>query len=275
MSNQTQPEPRQAPAAGRIALIAAALGAVIFVCINIVSAQIFRDARVDLTEQHLYSLSQGTKTLLANLKERYLPWALREYAKPGTDQFIDRPRATGMFLGVERADPGVFLENLVPAKKRAQRVDFRFSPLILLFPAAGAQGFAWAPRTGPDVGRVAYPALFTRGRAADKALENVMSDFRFDTAKANAGMDVMTSDTFIAALAKVRWDWRKKARETRERALVYMDQNERLNFRRIYGLWLQSVFDQGKKVFFRNYQIYDEVMCKYFEMPEGVERLRK
>jgi ABC-type uncharacterized transport system involved in gliding motility auxiliary subunit len=69
MSDQTQPETRKPPATGRIALVAALLGAVVFVCINIVSAQIFRNARVDLTEQHLYSLSQGTRTLLAELKE--------------------------------------------------------------------------------------------------------------------------------------------------------------------------------------------------------------
>ncbi len=69
MSDQTQPETRKPPATGRIALVAALLGAVVFVCINIVSAQIFRNARVDLTEQHLYSLSQGARTLLAELKE--------------------------------------------------------------------------------------------------------------------------------------------------------------------------------------------------------------
>jgi ABC-type uncharacterized transport system involved in gliding motility auxiliary subunit len=69
MPNQTQPETRKPPATGRIALIAALLGAVIFVCLNIVSAQIFRNARVDLTQQHLYSLSQGTRSLLGDLKE--------------------------------------------------------------------------------------------------------------------------------------------------------------------------------------------------------------
>src|SRR5260370_20985832 len=73
MSDQTsdpsQPEPRKPLATGRIAVIAALLGAVIFVCLNIVSAQIFRNARVDLTEQHLYSLSQGTRSLLGELKE--------------------------------------------------------------------------------------------------------------------------------------------------------------------------------------------------------------
>jgi ABC-type uncharacterized transport system involved in gliding motility auxiliary subunit len=73
-SNQTQPEtPKsgtpKSSATGRIALIAALLGAVIFVCLNIVSAQVFRNARVDLTQQHLYSLSQGTRTLLGELRE--------------------------------------------------------------------------------------------------------------------------------------------------------------------------------------------------------------
>src|SRR5215467_7247217 len=69
MTDHTQRETRKPSATGRIAVIAALLGAVIFVCLNIVSAQIFRDARVDLTQQHLYSLSQGTRTLLAELKE--------------------------------------------------------------------------------------------------------------------------------------------------------------------------------------------------------------
>src|SRR5258708_12812475 len=69
MSDPTQPEPRKPLATGRIAVIAALLGAVIFVCLTIVSAQICRTARVDLTEQHLCSLSQGTRSLRGELKE--------------------------------------------------------------------------------------------------------------------------------------------------------------------------------------------------------------
>src|SRR5258708_17961060 len=69
MSDPTQPEARKPLATGRIAVIPALLGAVIFVCLNILSAQIFRHARVDLTEQHLYSLSQGTRSLVGDLKE--------------------------------------------------------------------------------------------------------------------------------------------------------------------------------------------------------------
>jgi ABC-type uncharacterized transport system involved in gliding motility auxiliary subunit len=70
MSEQTsKPVRPSTPATGRIAIVAALLGAVIFVCVNLISAQALRSARVDLTEQHLYSLSQGTRTLLAELKE--------------------------------------------------------------------------------------------------------------------------------------------------------------------------------------------------------------
>jgi ABC-type uncharacterized transport system involved in gliding motility auxiliary subunit len=59
----------KSPATGRIAIAAALLGAVVFVCANLISTQLLRSDRIDLTEQHLYSLSQGTRALLADLKE--------------------------------------------------------------------------------------------------------------------------------------------------------------------------------------------------------------
>lgn len=68
-SAPSTPRPPRTSATGRIAVIAALLGAVIFVCVNIISGQVLRSARLDLTQQHLYSLSQGTRTLLAGLKE--------------------------------------------------------------------------------------------------------------------------------------------------------------------------------------------------------------
>jgi ABC-type uncharacterized transport system involved in gliding motility auxiliary subunit len=69
MSDQTTPPPSGRSATGRIAVIAAVLGAIIFVCVNIISAHVFSSDRLDLTQQHLYSLSQGTKTLLGELRE--------------------------------------------------------------------------------------------------------------------------------------------------------------------------------------------------------------
>lgn len=54
---------------GRLVLVAAVLAAVIFVCVNIISAHLFRSARIDLTQQNLYSLSAGTKQLLGEIQE--------------------------------------------------------------------------------------------------------------------------------------------------------------------------------------------------------------
>ena len=68
-STEHSPRTTKRPATGRIAIAAALLGAVVFVCVNIVSAKLLRNARVDLTQQHLYSLSQGTRALLGELKE--------------------------------------------------------------------------------------------------------------------------------------------------------------------------------------------------------------
>jgi len=61
--------PAKSSATGRIALVGALLAAVVFVCLNIVSGRVLNGDRLDLTQQHLYSLSQGTKTLVGSLKE--------------------------------------------------------------------------------------------------------------------------------------------------------------------------------------------------------------
>lgn len=54
---------------GRLAILAAVFAAIIFGCINIVSSELFRSARIDLTQQHLFSLSQGTRTMIGDLNE--------------------------------------------------------------------------------------------------------------------------------------------------------------------------------------------------------------
>ena len=68
-ASESRQQPRKTLTSGRIAIIAVVLAAVVFVCLNIVSAQVLRNVRLDLTAQHLYSLSQGTRTLVADLKE--------------------------------------------------------------------------------------------------------------------------------------------------------------------------------------------------------------
>jgi hypothetical protein len=109
----------------------------------------------------------------------------------------------------------------------------------------------------------------------EKAAMFLFSDFRYDTAKASGGMDAMNADTFVAAFARVRWNWRKKAREVTDKAGLNYDQNERTNFRRLYELWLSCVADGGKKMSFRNYELYDTVFLPYFDLPDGVVRIKK
>jgi hypothetical protein len=180
-----------------------------------------------------------------------------------------------MLLALEKRDPNAFLVNLVSSKKRELRVNLRLSPALIITPSAGIQGFSWSPRAGVECGRLAFPSIFLRSKMSEKAMILMLSDFRFDTTKLGAGMDLMNSDTFIAGLMRIRWDFRKKAKDVREKACVYTDLNERLNFRRIYEVWINSALEGAKKLFYKNYQLSDEVMCKYFDLPEGVERLRK
>lgn len=54
---------------GRIVIVGAVFAAIIFGSVNIISSHLFRSARIDLTEQKLYSLSQGTKQLLSEIEE--------------------------------------------------------------------------------------------------------------------------------------------------------------------------------------------------------------
>jgi ABC-type uncharacterized transport system involved in gliding motility auxiliary subunit len=62
-----------------IAIIALASAAVLFVAINVIAAHVLRSARLDLTQQHLYTLSEGSKRTLAHIDE---PITLRFYYSP-------------------------------------------------------------------------------------------------------------------------------------------------------------------------------------------------
>jgi ABC-type uncharacterized transport system involved in gliding motility auxiliary subunit len=115
-SNHTQAL-HKALTTGRIALIAAVLGAVIFVCINIFSAQVFRNTRIDLTQQHIYSLSQGTRTLLAGLDEQvrfrlFLSQGLLKQA-PQLSAFAGRVRSLlGSYVAASKGN--IILEEIDP-----------------------------------------------------------------------------------------------------------------------------------------------------------------
>lgn len=213
--------------------------------------------------------------LLANLKERFLPLAVRESFQVNTDAVNDRPSILGSLAEMERRDPAIFMETLVSSKKKANRVDIRVSPVVVLIPSAGVLAYSWNPRSRPEDGRLAIPTFFIRRRIRERQITYLLADFRWDTSKAGAGMDVMTSDTIVAAFMTVRWDWRKRSKEGREKGLIFTEQNDRTNWRRVYEAYSQTAFDGGKKLYNRNYDFYERIIGAYFDLPEGATLLKK
>lgn len=54
---------------GRLVILAAILGAMIFGAVNLIASNTLRGARIDLTQQKLFSLSNGTKAMLGEIAE--------------------------------------------------------------------------------------------------------------------------------------------------------------------------------------------------------------
>jgi len=80
----------------KLALISCILAVVTFLAVNIFSNTYFRGAEVDLTQQKLFTLSQGTKDILKNIDE---PITIRMFVSkrlqelnPGHASYADRVR---------------------------------------------------------------------------------------------------------------------------------------------------------------------------------------
>jgi len=211
--------------------------------------------------------------LCARLTEPFPPFTLRDYYDPDSGVVSDRPAMLDMLGDLESRDPRIFKEVAVPAKREPNRVYIRYSPYVVLMPCRGAMSMSWNPRAGAEVGRMAAPLFSMRAGMQEKALIDALSDFRYDTSKEAAGNDVLTSDTLVAAYATARWDWRKKSKEVREKAAIFNEERDRMNWRRHYQLYMASAMDGGKKLFFKNSDVY-EAVCKYIGMPDGIERLK-
>ena len=67
------------PSRRTLALAAIVSAAVLFVAVNVIASHVLRTARLDLTQQRLYTLSDGSKRTLAHIDE---PITLRFYYSP-------------------------------------------------------------------------------------------------------------------------------------------------------------------------------------------------
>jgi len=102
---------------------ALAVLAVLFVAVILISNVLFRGARLDLTQSHLYSLSQGTKNILAGIDEPihlYLFWSdkgsqdlpqLRTYAQRVREMLEEMAARANGKIKLEVIDPLPYSED--------------------------------------------------------------------------------------------------------------------------------------------------------------------
>ncbi len=212
--------------------------------------------------------------LCAKLKDPFLPFVLRDNFRLEAGVVNARKEIEKRLKAVEVYDRNIFNETMVNSRKESQRIYLRFHPVFLITPSCGFLGYSWNPRVGVETGKLVLPGYCPRAGLIDRMLYNMLADFRWDTSKAAAGVDVLTSDTLAAAYSAVRWDYRKRKRENREKALIFNEVNDRTNWRRHYELYLMSALDAGRKLFFKNPEVY-EVILRYIGLPEGQERMRR
>ena len=213
--------------------------------------------------------------LIAKLKEPFLPFTLRDKFNPNLKTTNTREDLSQGLKDIEIKDPLIFKENMLATMKKNNRVQIRTSPFIHILPASGGMGFLVAPRTDTYSGKLLIPGYFERTGQREDVLVELLSDFRYDTSKEQAGNDVMNSDTLVAAYAEVRWILRKKDKEVRQKAGIFTDENERTNWRRHYAMYINSAFDSGKQLFFKCPDLYELIINKFIELPEGLEVLKR
>lgn len=212
---------------------------------------------------------------LSGSKPVFPPFLVRELPLPGDDDLNDRRRVAGFFDDFESRDPCLFQQTVFPAKKREHRIAMRVSPTIVVAPCFGKRVLCVRPRRGMDGGIFYVPLRFSDERGAMRSLCAAVADYRWESSRREAGLDVFGSDTLAGAFMKIRWDWRGYSRERRERGLIRSDLNDRDNWRLVYEAYINEVYNGGQKLFQKNPELYEAIIGTYIELPSGVELLRK
>ncbi len=212
--------------------------------------------------------------LLANRKEPFLPFVLRDSFQPAMENFYTRAKVAQAVKAFEVADIFAFSVDIANSPNPRKRVVVRSAPTVMLLPCLGVMGFSVSPCSSSDPGRLVLPLMSPSQSPLPRLMVDTMSDFRYDSSKLNGGMDWMTSDTVVAAYAKVRWDYRKKGKEFREKSLIYNDLPDRKNFRFHYRTYIESMDESGKKLFQRCAEMY-EAFVKYIPLPDDKPKLKK
>lgn len=219
----------------------------------------------------LYGLSQT----ISGSRERFIAFAIREHFAFRTDGVTTRRAVATQVERVEQRDPSIFMTQVVPSKKKTNRVELRLSPITIIIPATGLRSYCCQPREGTEGGRMVLPTRFTREGLFKKQISALMADFRWESSTRMGGRDLLNSDTLAGAFMRIRQEWKAFSKEKRDRGLIVIDQAANLNWRRVYDAYLQDAQQGAKQIFLRNPECYNEIIVKFFELPEGVEFLKK
>jgi len=213
--------------------------------------------------------------LAAQLKEPYLPFVLRETFVPGRSDHFSRASVKEAVTRIEQADHRIFHEVVIGNKRPDRQVTVRMSPVFLLLPGKGQMGFSLCPRKWDDSGRLVLPLVFQRQNGLESLLIDILSDFRWDCSKEEAGQEWITADALCAAYAAVRWNYRRFTEKAQKTMGLDRKQKDRENWRVHYRLFITSAHDRGRYLFNKCFDVYKNVVLRYIGLPPGVEPLRR
>lgn len=208
-------------------------------------------------------------------KERFMPMVVREHYRFRSDTINDRAAIRSILVKMEELDPNIFMRTIIPSKHKRNRVDLRMSPTVVLLPAAGQSCCCSMGREGMESGHLVVPTCFLRAGVRSRHITHMLADFRWETSRMAAGRDVMKSDTLAGAFTKIRWQSRQLPRNRREKQMLFTESGEKENWRRVYEVYLPDALNGGRLLFQRNPDLYEAVIGKYIDPPEGVRILRR
>lgn len=211
--------------------------------------------------------------LMAGQRERFMPMAIRGLYLSDGDAINERALVRAQFDRLEQLDPGIFRITIVPAKKRANRVELRLSPMVIVIPASGYHGVCTMGREGMEGGHLVLPSCFAKQDLRDRQFGNLLADFRWVTSRSMGGRDVMNSDTLVGAFMRIRWEWRNYPKQKREKGLIFNENSDAVNWRRVYECYLADAMKGGRLLHSRNPDCYFGIIGKYIDLPEGVKLL--
>lgn len=205
----------------------------------------------------------------------FMPLVIRDYYSFGNETLNDRATIRQTIADCEEMDPGLFINTIIAAKKKMNRVEMHLAPTVIVLPFRGMQAMCSLPREGMEGGHLVFPICFGRENLRKRLVSNLLADFRWETSRSHAGRDVMNSDTLAGVFMRIRWEWRNQSKQKREKGMIINEMSDQANWRRVYELYLSDAMTGARMLFQRNWDLYSGLIGRHIDLPEGVKVLRK